>query len=120
VTKHPLNDVMPLGFSNRETDMFRDLVGTNKRLLYVSHILPIVVLHDSNSNQLEFTLLKENKESLEANQDEDAYLSSLVSSSRHKDMLLPSSICQLYLEPIWRITSTSAPDFILVTQCLIS
>ena len=106
VTGHPLNDVKIVGHAN---DM---LVATKRRLLYCTPQTPFVVLHDPISKQLEFGMLKRTQEAAET---EEAYIETLLPSSRHPSLSLCSRSSEIHIENLWRITSTSCPDAIVAS-----
>ena len=59
LTKHPLNDLNPLGKLSLSGDVV-DMINTTYDLLYVSEDLPICILFDESSNELIFSVLRKN------------------------------------------------------------
>ena len=89
------------------------MIGTRKQLLYCSPLTPFVVLHDPSSKQLEFGIIKKSQDA--AHETADSYVETLLPSSRHQFLSLYSKTCEIYIENLWHITSTSCPDAVVAS-----
>lgn len=59
LSKHPLNDLHPLGKLTESGDVI-DMINTTYDLLFVSEELPIWILFDESSHELIFAILRKN------------------------------------------------------------
>mmetsp|Transcript_5337 Transcript_5337/g.6358 ORF Transcript_5337/g.6358 Transcript_5337/m.6358 type:complete len:361 (+) Transcript_5337:251-1333(+) len=101
LTKHPLNDLHPLGRIENDHDV-ADLINTTYDLLYASDTLPVCILFDDSSSELIFATLRTNeKRDLEADYNQQKNFDAYFGKERHKVIPHISSKSELLINTIY-------------------
>lgn len=131
VTKHPLEDMHPLSFREKNiTTEFRDMVDCTQDLLYVSQNVPLAIYFDENTQHLVFTTLRHRYEEVESLEDSDRMdtgeeevktsFDQFFKKRRHKLINKISADSEIFLNPIigFPLEDGVKPDSFEITNTL--